>query len=309
MKHLRLHTKMLIVALVTVTSGMALAQNRRRTTPATNPPVSTPAAEVAPVAPATPAPSLLSVQPPPPNPHVYPGVHARLKLGPSFSSSRLSSDGGLNATLPQTLATYYGAEIHYRPANLSNRVKAVFKYDNNYVRFKDLQVTNGPNNTAVLMEHYNLGLRAYPLGGSRFLENLYMGVGYFMDHRSVDVTNPMFATGWDSHGPQIVFGYSDQLTPKIFYELDTALMFVNYIRENPSRTGFYNHGWHFDGGLKVVLPYTDLLDFALGVNIRWYNHSFEGSAGPQGSNRARGSNDASDRTFVTAIPFELRMRF
>jgi hypothetical protein len=303
------HLRLLIVALVTVSSGMALAQKNKRTTPTTDP-ASSHAAESTGgyQAPSSPAPTLLAVQPPPPNPHVYPGLHARLKLGPSFTSSRLSSDGGVNATLPQTMATYYGGEIHYRNQNYE-KLKIVFKYDNNYVRFKDLSVTRGPGNTAVLQEHYNLGLRAYPLSGSRFLDNLYVGVGYFFDHKDVDVTDPMYADGWDTHGTEILFGYSDQLTSKIFYEVDTAIMFVNYIRENTARTGFYNHGYYFDGSFKVVLPYTDLLDFAVGVVVRSYNHSFEGSAGTQNASRARGSNDASDRSLVTAIPFELRLRF
>lgn len=299
MKHLRL----LIVALVTVSGGVALAQNKKRTTPATG----TEAAAATQAAPdVAPGPSFLAVQPPSVNPHVYPGLHLRLKLGPSFSSARLSSDGGINATLPQTMATYYGGEVHYRP---DNRFKAVFKYDNNYVRFKDLEVRRGANSQSVSMENYDLGLRSYPFEGSRFWDNLYIGVGYFYDNRNVDVVDPMYATGWETSGPQVLFGYSDQLTGKLFYEVDTSMKFVSSIHENPSRTGYYNNGFYFDGAFKVVLPYTDLLDFAVGVNVRSYNHSFEGSAGTQGAYRARGSNEATDRSFVTSIPFELRLRF
>jgi hypothetical protein len=301
------HLRLLIVALLTVSSGMALAQNRKRTTPTTG---TTTEAQSQPtyVAPTSPSPTLLAVQPPPPNPHVYPGMHVRLKVGPSFSSSRLSGEGGVNATLPQTMATYYGGEFHYRPLNM-DKMKLVVKYDNNYVRYKNLSVTTGPKDTATESEHINLGIRAYPLNGSNFLDNLYFGVGYFFDTKRADVTDPAYANGWSTHGTQIMFGYSDQLTAKIFYEVDTTVMFVNYIRENPSRSGFYNHGWYFDGAFKIVLPYTDLFDFALGVNVRSYNHSFEGTAGTQGGLRARGSNEATDRTFLTAIPFELRIRF
>jgi hypothetical protein len=310
MNLLRLVPILLICLLATSVQAKSKEKDKDKAQPQTAAAPVTPAApttvapttEPAPVA----APSLLSAAPPKSNAEDYDGIHLRLKYGPSSSSQKLESDPGLSTTLPQTGGTWMGAEIQYNMAD--KNVRAFIKYDENTTKYQDLSNVT-PNTTTVKHGVLEFGGSSQPWrNSSGMFRNAYVGLGYYFQHREADVTNPLLANGLDSSGPMIIFGTYDKFSSSVFYEFDAHLMYPNYTHESPAHTGFYSHGVVGDAGFKVVFPYTNLIDLAVGLQVRYTNFKYEGTdASPLGS--GRGTKDATESVLETALPFELRFRF
>lgn len=224
----------------------------------------------------------------------YEGFNWYLTAGPSFDSNSISGSGGSTTSLDPSTNIFYSTALNWR--NKDSAYSYHLRYKHTSAEYRDL-----PSFTPDLFK-YNKDMYSFLTKFRITHSNFYVGIGayYYTKKLSETLSQPVLVDQ-KFIGPTLAVGSSGKMSSIFNWEADLFLNLPFYMDEPDVTSGRYNMGIMPEVNLRLVFPYTKLLDLVVGFNFNFDYMKYKG-AGTRGT-------DIAETGMSYAIPFELRFRF
>lgn len=232
----------------------------------------------------------------------------RANFGPSLESYKLAADsGGFTTSQKLTRGFEWGFEGRYHP--LSTPFSFRLGIQHFETRFENV---SGSNQRQILTQrnlYQGLVLIQPVTFGSKILEPLRAGVGYFIYRRNADDSIPSVVNDTSQSGLQLALAYAGVLSKDFSYDATLAVELPGKFEETSTqRTGFFTSAYNAQLQAMVAYPISDLVDIAAGLIYRRERTYFAGR-GTRGATVASSTADGTEMDTTWALPFQLRLKF
>lgn len=227
----------------------------------------------------------------------YPGFSLRLKGGPSLLSHSLESTGTTKADVPAKQGLFYQLNAKWEGEWWSADVD----YKVQETRLVDLAANVSPREAYDRIEGYFVNFRFRPLLSKDGFKNFYFGLGAGGKKREVNDLNPKIFSHWTTSGFNLLMGNTWQVFQTAFLETELK-SYTPFFFTEKYRTGYLASFYDFEASAQLIYPYTDLLEFGVGVYFEYIQMTFSGSSD-------RSAPNGKETIMNYGIPLEIRLRF